>query len=247
MENKLHVGCCGFQKSQRSYYGQFKTIEIQQTFYKLPQVKTAQRWRYEAPHDFIFTLKALQLITHQPFSPTYRRPGREIPRYKWNRYGAFRPTDEVMQAWEDTRVFAGALQAPIVVFQCPPHFKPTTENISNMETFFSQVNRDDLLFAWEPRGGWPAEQVKELCQQLNLIHCVDAFQDVSVYGDPRYFRMHGRPDYNYKFTDGDLLQLLALCKQYPEVYCLFNNVEMWDDASRFLKILETDKLTNNQF
>jgi uncharacterized protein YecE (DUF72 family) len=62
---------------------------------------------------------------------------------------------------------------------------------------------------------------------------VDPFQRISVHGSPAYFRLHGRGRYRYRYTDDDLRQLKAWCAQHPEVYCLFNNLWMWDDALRF--------------
>ncbi len=37
---------------------------------------------------------------------------------------------------------------------------------------------------------------------------------------------------HYHYTDPDLEQLTAWCSSYAEVYCLFNNVTMWEDALR---------------
>jgi uncharacterized protein YecE (DUF72 family) len=74
MEMGLHlrIGCCGFVAAQAQYFRLFKVIEIQQTFYQLPWLETAAKWRSAAPEDFEFTLKAWQVITHEPSSPTYR-------------------------------------------------------------------------------------------------------------------------------------------------------------------------------
>jgi len=233
----IRVGCCGFQKAHRVYYEHFHLIEIQQTFYKLPMLKTGYKWREEAPPGFTFTMKALQLITHEPYIPTYRRSGLDIPQSQWKYFGSFRPTEQVFNAWQQTLGFASALEVPVVVFQCPPQFIPSPEHVNNMRAFFGQAERKQLLFAWEPRGEWPNSLVKELCQELNLIHCVDPFIGVSVYGAPAYYRMHGGVDYSYQFKDADLVQLAALCEQQPDVYCLFNNVHMWEDALRFQELI----------
>jgi uncharacterized protein YecE (DUF72 family) len=68
--NGLKVGCCGFPRGRKEYFRQFRLVEVQQTFYKMPDLETAIKWRQEAPTDFEFTLKAWQLITHPPTSPT---------------------------------------------------------------------------------------------------------------------------------------------------------------------------------
>jgi len=233
MASTIRVGCCGFPRARRVYYDHFDLVEVQQTFYKLPRLSTAQRWREEAPPGFTFTLKAWQLITHEPSSPTYRKAGLTIPEGERDRYGAFRPTDEVRDAWGRTLEIARALEATVVVFQCPARFTPTDEHVANLRAFFGEVDRGGLLFAWEPRGEWPDELVRELCKELDLIHCVDPFKNPSVHGVPAYFRLHGRTGYRYRYTDDDLLQLKEWCEAHPEVYCLFNNVTMWDDALRF--------------
>jgi uncharacterized protein YecE (DUF72 family) len=228
----IRVGCCGFPKARPVYFAHFNLVEVQQTFYKLPMVATARRWRAEAPAGFTFTLKAWQLITHAPSSPTYRKAGLTISELERERYGAFRATDEVHDAWARTLEIAQVLEARVVVFQCPARFTPGNEHVANLRAFFGQVERGGLVLAWEPRGQWPDELVQALCRELDLIHCVDPFQRLPVHGVPAYFRLHGRTGYRYHYTDDDLHQLRAWCEQHPEVYCLFNNVSMWDDALR---------------
>lgn len=233
MNPSLHIGCCGFPKARHLYFAHLDLVEVQQTFYKLPRVTTAQRWREEAPSGFTFTLKAWQLITHEPSSPTYRKAGLTIPEADRERYGAFKPTDEVRDAWAHTLEIARALAARVVVFQCPAGFTPTHEHVANLRAFFQHADRGGLICAWEPRGLWPDALVRELCRELDLIHCVDPFQRPSLHGAPAYFRLHGRTGYHYRYSGDDLLQLQAWCAQHSDVFCLFNNVSMWDDALRF--------------
>ena len=87
----VKVGCCGFARSIKDYFSQFRLVEVQQTFYKVPRLKTALRWRREAPADFEFTLKAWQLITRLPTSPTYRKAGVKIPPGVEGHYGFLNP------------------------------------------------------------------------------------------------------------------------------------------------------------
>ena len=70
---QIKGGCCSFSMAQRDYFQRYQLIEIQQTFYQPPQLRTAEKWRASAPRHLEFTLKAWQLITHEPTSPTYRR------------------------------------------------------------------------------------------------------------------------------------------------------------------------------
>jgi len=77
---KLYVGTSGFaykewkgsfypgdlpEKRMLNYYGEhFRTVEINNTFYRMPTVTLLQAWADEVPADFRFVLKASQRITH---------------------------------------------------------------------------------------------------------------------------------------------------------------------------------------
>jgi uncharacterized protein YecE (DUF72 family) len=137
-----------------------------------------------------------------------------------------------------TRECARALQARAVLFQCPASFKPTGENVENLRRFFREVERGRLVFAWEPRGGWPRELVKELCEELKLRHAVDPFSERSVTPGKCYFRLHGRRGWRYKYEDDELEELATMLPQRATSYVFFNNVEMRDDARRFRRIVE---------
>src|SRR5688572_14794060 len=113
---EMLVGCCGLPGRQADYYGEFPVVEVQKTFYQLPRLSLAEKWRREAPAGFRFTMKAWQLITHRADSPTYRRLREEL-HGRAGAYGDFQDTHEVWLAWERTLEWARALQAPVVVFQ----------------------------------------------------------------------------------------------------------------------------------
>src|ERR1051325_520847 len=46
------------------YCGRFRTVEINNTFYRMPKASTLEAWAAAAPDDFKFVLKAPQRITH---------------------------------------------------------------------------------------------------------------------------------------------------------------------------------------
>ena len=53
-------------KSRLSYYASlFNTIEVNSSFYKIPQAKTVAKWIQEVPDDFKFTYKLWRGITHE--------------------------------------------------------------------------------------------------------------------------------------------------------------------------------------
>lgn len=236
------VGCCGWPVARSRYFQVFPVVELQDTFYQLPSLTLAEKWRCEAPKDFRFTMKAWQLITHPPTSPTYRRLRKPLPEAVRDACGYFRPTPAVWEAWEQTSAVAQALRAEAIVFQCPASFRPSPDNIANLEAFFERVGAQDRLLVWEPRGDWPAEIVGEVCRRFNLVHCVDPFQAEPVHGDAIYLRLHGRGGYNYRYSDAELEELARKLERWRKdkirpAYVLFNNVYMKEDAIRFSRIL----------
>ncbi|GFO96643.1 hypothetical protein ig2599ANME_0832 [groundwater metagenome] len=78
----LLVGCCGFPTSLEKYFQTLRLVEVQKTFYKPPMLSTATKWRESAPKNFEFTVKAWQLITHLPESPTYKKANLVIKRLR---------------------------------------------------------------------------------------------------------------------------------------------------------------------
>jgi uncharacterized protein YecE (DUF72 family) len=231
------VGCCGWAGKQSSYLSHFPVIEIQSTFYHPPAPRFAAKWRSAAPPDFQFCMKAWQLITHTPSSPTYRRLRSPVSPGDRESLGSFRDTEQVWQAWEKTREMADILQAAVVVFQCPASFLPTPPNVRNFSRFFKKLGPQPFRLAWEPRGpSWPPEMIRDLCARFGLIHCVDPFVNSPLYGDLVYWRLHGKGGYSYRYTDEDLGQIGAMLSRQREVraaYIMFNNVAMKDDADRF--------------
>ena len=224
----IKVGCCGFPVAMKKYFESFEVVEVQKTFYKPPSVETAKKWRDSAPESFEFTVKAWQVITHPPSSPTYRKAKLEV-----DDGGFFKPIKEVFEAWEVTREIAKALKARFILFQTPKSFTDSDENIKNMREFFGSVERE-FIFGFEPRG-WRAERIREVCAELNLIHVVDPFVSQQLYGDIAYFRLHGF-NYKHKYSDEELRKLLSFCTK-EICYVMFNNVHMFDDAMRFKTLL----------
>jgi uncharacterized protein YecE (DUF72 family) len=120
---------------------------------------------------------------------------------------------------------------------------PAAENKANLEAFLQRLPgragpRQGQLLAREPGGPWQADGVGELCRCLGLVHCVDPFVAEPTHRPVAYFGLHGRGDYDYRYTEGDLRHLRDLCRRQQElgrttVYCLFSNVHMRDDALRF--------------
>jgi len=151
------VGCCGFPIAQEMYYRVFSLVEIQSTFYKLPRESTVQRWREAAPSNFEFVVKAWQVITHPPTSPTWRRARLTVNSAEAARYGYLQPTAENFEAFSRTLDLCKILQTRVCLIQCPPSFQAVRVNVRNLEHFLTKIDRRRLIVGWEPRGNWLAK------------------------------------------------------------------------------------------
>ncbi|MCX8186058.1 MAG: DUF72 domain-containing protein [Sulfolobales archaeon] len=240
----IYVGCCGFSISRRRYYNTFNVVELQETFYDLPNPERLRGLKSEAPANFVFTMKCWQAVTHPLDSPTWRK-SRFIPNTSLrDRYGFLRPTKEVFESWELTIEAAKTLNAKAIIVQTPPSFSYNEDNYRNAFNFFSAVSSSNFIIGWEPRGTWleNQEKITELVGKFrNLVHVVDPLkQKPSPHKDVSYFRLHGlggEVNYRYKYNDNDLKTLCTvvekLTRECSEIYVMFNNVYMAQDALRF--------------
>lgn len=227
----------------QKYFSEFRLVETQSTFYKIPRVDTAEKWRIQAPQDFEFTVKVWQGITHPPDSPTWKRSG--LSKAELKGYGNFNPSRKTFEAWTKFLEILRKLGARVAVFQTPPSFNPSPRNINNMRRFLGEVDRGGVKLAWEPRGEWLRKKklTKNILDKLNLIHAVDPFWDRPLTKGIYYFRLHGlgkRYNYSYVYTREDLKMLRKLIgglEEADEVYVLFNNVKMYDSAKLFLSLI----------
>ncbi|MFW6137743.1 MAG: DUF72 domain-containing protein [Spirochaetota bacterium] len=258
---EIKVGTCGYgyfnpprgwkkkyKSKLQAYSDFFKVGEINRTFYQLPMVKTTERWRSEVMEDFEFTLKVWQAITHPTSSPTWRKRKDALSQEQQESFGLLRPNAQVLDAWEQTRQRAHLLEAKVCVFQCPESFTCTSENRENMRRFFNSIDRGGLEIAWEPRGNWNEnmDKIKELCGELDLIHVVDLMRRKPVSDHPiAYIRLHGlnprEYDYNYTYSEDELKQLAdrlkELSQDHDQIYCMFNNFAMYENARRLMELL----------
>jgi uncharacterized protein YecE (DUF72 family) len=237
----IKTGCCGFPIAQARYASLFSVVEINSSFYQLPKLETAERWRKTTPHGFEFALKAWQLITHPPTSPGYKRLSRPIHDSKRNHYGSFLPTPEVRDAWQKTLAVAEALKAAMILLQTPPTFVPTSDNVGRLQQFLRWAPRGGSQLAWEPRGHWPASLLAQIFKEHRLIHAVDPLKSSPVPSPLNYFRIHGayegqRIVSNYRFTDAELKKIKDACDK-PVNYVFFNNIQMLEDAKRFAQLI----------
>ncbi len=126
----IHVGTSGYSykewkgsfypekipaKDMLRYYSErLSTVEINATFYRLPQPSVLENWKEQVPATFRFALKAPQRITH-------------LKRLK-------ETEDETKLFLETASVLGDELG--VVLFQLPPNFK---KDLPRLETFLAQL------------------------------------------------------------------------------------------------------------
>ena len=52
------------QKMLEYYVQHFDTLELNNSFYRLPTISAFEGWRDSTPHNFVFAVKASRFITH---------------------------------------------------------------------------------------------------------------------------------------------------------------------------------------
>lgn len=245
MQQIFKIGCCGwgYMKSSdldikikinnptllQRYATAFDTVEINYTFYRIPKLETVVKWRKEVNQinpDFEFTLKAFQIITHK-----------------------LRFNETSLRYFDILLEIVKILNSKIILFQSPATFTPKKENLFLVEKFFDKISSEKFLTVWEPRGSWNIETIKSLCENYNIIHCVDPFKESPYISSKQrivYFRLHGLGErmYSYKFVKTDFENLKDKLNKIPEhietMYIFFNNTNCYEDAYRFKKLLQFD-------
>jgi uncharacterized protein YecE (DUF72 family) len=231
----IKVGCCGFARAHAAYYAAFPCIEIASSFYQLPRIETALRWREAAPVEFEFCMKAWQVITHHGSSPTYKRTRIDASDREQSGHFGFNAT--VRWAWKETLAIADALAAVTIVFQCASSFRPNASNLDRMREFFVKAKRGKHRLAWEPRGPeWTPELVATLCRELDVVAVGNPLEASPGREKLRYYRLHGTHGTHSRFTDDELRRVREACEGPGRVYVMFNNVAMAEDAARFQRL-----------
>lgn len=233
----IMIGCCGWgylripndlkkdYKSVLSYYSSlFDLVEINSTFYNVPRLSTASRWKREVRPDFLFTVKASRVITH-------------IDKFSSEK------SLNLLSFYID---FSRELNAPILLFQLPAKFPK--KNMDDLVKVLESFRGIEINFAIEARNLDIYER-DEFAKATNTIPVIDPFTVLDTNFRPSpildtfYFRLHGVPPgkimYRYDYTDNDLEQLLFYLRPIRDynVYVLFNNTEMYKNALRFKEMV----------
>jgi uncharacterized protein YecE (DUF72 family) len=204
-------------KRMLRFYGErFRTVEINNTFYRLPAASVLQAWVAEVPADFRFVLKAPQAITHR--------------RRLKNADASLSQFLEVADALKDR---LGPL-----LFQLPPNFKNDTPRLRDFLALLPAERRVALEFR---HPSWFDDEVFGLLRDHPAALCIaEAENDLEVpfvgTADWGYLRLR-RPDY----TAAELRKWLKrLRKQnWQDVFVFFKHEDEGKGprmATRFLEL-----------
>jgi uncharacterized protein YecE (DUF72 family) len=98
----------------RFYAERLSTVEINATFYRMPQSSMLENWKEQVPDGFRFSLKASQRITH---------------------FKRLKEVDEETKYFLETAAVLGD-KLGVVLFQLPPNMK---KDLPRLEAFLAQL------------------------------------------------------------------------------------------------------------
>src|SRR5688572_17208763 len=136
------------------YAGHFGSVEINNTFYRMPEEKTLTKWASEVPDDFTFVLKAPQRITHQK-----RLAGAE---------------GEVRQFLDVSKVLGPKL-GPLL-FQLPPYQRKDTPKLRE---FLSLIPRETRVALEVRHDSWLADEVYDALREHDAALCLSDTDEVA--------------------------------------------------------------------
>jgi len=188
------------------YAAAFDTVEINNTFYRLPEAPTFRRWRQQAPANFLYAVKASRFLTHMK---KLKEPEEPLARILSRARGL------------------GATLGPIL-FQLPPRWPV---NLERLETFLRALPKR-RRFAIEFRDpSWYCDSVLALLRAHGVALCLHDMRGSATgknaVGPFVYVRFHGVQQYSGSYSDRALDEwadwLADRMRLGHAVYAYFNN------------------------
>jgi len=129
------------------YAARFATVEVNNTFYRMPTQKAVDGWAAAVPAPFVFVLKAPQRITH---------------------FARLRDVDEPVRVFCDVARTLGPRLGPLL-FQLPPNFKVDTGRLADLLALLPP----DVRAAFEFRNAtWFTDEVYTRLAGRNAALCI---------------------------------------------------------------------------
>ncbi|NIP66738.1 DUF72 domain-containing protein [Candidatus Bathyarchaeota archaeon] len=205
--------------SLEAYSQAFNFVEVNSTFYQIPDLRQVESWRRRVPTHFGFAVRCHRDLTHkhklEPVDPSYRILNRMV-------------------------AICRSLETSLLHLQTPPTVKLTRSKLDSIHQLFSSFNLKEVRVAWEIRGAQKplSEKIIKLMKAHNMIHCVDLSRDEepAFPSDILYTRLFGKGRHNiYQPTDQELKKIhRKAAKDNPETAAVsFHFTKMYKDAARF--------------
>lgn len=187
------------------YTQQFDTVEINNTFYTLPEAETFRKWRWRAPENFLYSLK-------------FSRYGSHIKHLKDGR--------EVIDNFLTPASELGSHLGPILV-QLPPNWKP---NVDRLEDFLQAAGDTSQRWAVEFRDErWLCDEVFDCLRHHNaalVVHDLIDNHPHVLTADWVYLRYHGENyagSYKRKQLAENASEIQSWLNSGLDVFAYFNN------------------------
>lgn len=199
------------QKQWLSYYLEhFDTVELNNTFYRLPTFHAMNAWRENTPENFLFTVKGSRFITH---NLKLSRPENAIRNIL--------PRAETL----------GKKLGPIL-WQLPPKWRVNAERLEEFLQVLPTYHRYVFEFR-EP--SWLNEEIYALLERFNAAFCI---YEIAGFHSPlitttnlAYVRLHGPSAKKYQgsYERGALRRWARQIENWYDVgksvYVYFDNDE----------------------
>ena len=209
-----------------AFYAQhFGSVEINNTFYRLPSKRTLITWHDAVPRDFVFAVKASRTITHMK--------------------KLMEPAKALRSLFECIEVLGEKLGP--VLFQLPPHWHFNAPRLSALLTALPS----EFRYAFEFRDhSWINDQSVELLRRHNAAFCIYHLEDylspTIVSTDFVYIRLHGpgapySGSYDARTLSDWADAITTWARQKHKIYCYFDNDQNGyaaQDAARLRSLLE---------
>jgi len=197
------------------YSRHFNTVEINYSFYRLPEKKTFEEWHRSTPAHFSFTAKVSRFYTHMK---KLALPEQNLFRFLENAAGL----GEKLSA---------------ILFQLPPFWNVNAERLSRLAAYIStQKILPDIRCVLEVRNRtWLSEDVFKVLKDRNISLCLADWPELSVDGpvtaDFIYVRRHGPSAlYASRYTHQEIEANARMIRQWltagKDVHVYFNNDTM---------------------
>ncbi|MEW5802573.1 MAG: DUF72 domain-containing protein [bacterium] len=212
------------------YQASFNTVEINNTFYKLPEEQVFRQWERQARDGFIYAVKANRYLTH------------------------LKKLHDAKDSLEKFIVRVRLLGQKLgpLLYQLPPHW---TKNYRRLESFLDLLPTD-LIHVFEFRDqSWMEDDILNLLDQHGCSFCIHDMPGLicprQSVGPVTYLRFHGtQGKYQGRYSQAALQDWAAwIRKQSGNVYAYFNNDAMAHavyDAGQLKNSLENEELEGPQ-